>query len=123
MEDIFVFQGRLHRNVEKNINLHYYRVEMFYAVIDSQLQELNNRFNEVNMELLLYMVCLDPANSFSTYDKTKLFRFAEFYSNEFSTVELIALEHQLDNYILDVRSTTNFLKLWELVDLLKNWFN
>ena len=42
MEDMFVFQGRSRRNVEESTNLHYYRVEMFYAVIDSQLQELNN---------------------------------------------------------------------------------
>ena len=53
MEDMFVFQGRSHCNVEENTNFYYYRVEMFYAVIDSQLQKLNNRFNEVNMELLL----------------------------------------------------------------------
>ena len=72
MEDMFVFQWRSNRNVEESTNLHYYHVEMFYAVIDSQLQELINRFNEVNMELLLYMVCLDSVNSFSTYDKTKL---------------------------------------------------
>ena len=58
MEDIFVFQGKSRRNVKESTNLHYYRVEIFYAVIDSQLQELNNRFNEVNMELLLCMVGL-----------------------------------------------------------------
>ena len=72
MIDMFVFQGRSHRNVEESTNFYYYRVEMFYAVIDSQLQELNNRFNEVNMELLLCMVGLDPSNSFFSYDKTKL---------------------------------------------------
>ena len=63
---------------------------MFYVVIDSQSQELNNRFNEVNMKL--YMDCLNPTNSF-TYDKIKLLRFIEFYLNEFSTVKLIALEY------------------------------
>ena len=64
MEDMFLFQGRSHRYVKESTNLHYYRVEMFYAMIDSQLQELNNRFDEMNMELLL---CIDPVNSFSIY--------------------------------------------------------
>ena len=72
MRDMFVFQGRSRRNIEESTNLHYYNVEIFYAMIDSQFQELNNRFNEVNMQLLLCMVCLNPVNSFSTYDKTKL---------------------------------------------------
>ena len=71
------------------------------------------------MELLLCIVCLDPANSFSTYDKTKLLRFAEFYPNKFSAVELIALEHQLDNYILDVRSNNQFFEIMGVSGLAK----
>ena len=101
---MFVFQGRSYRNDEKSTNLHYYCVEMVYAMIDSQLQKLNNHFNEVNIELLLCMACLDPTNLFSTYDKTKLLQFAKFYPNEFLTVKLIAFEHQLDNYILSMHS-------------------
>ena len=83
---------------------------MFYAVIYSQSQELNNYFNEVNMKLLLCMDCFHPTNSF-TYDKIKLLRFIEFYPNKFSTVELIALEHQLDNYILGVHSNNQFFEI------------
>ena len=79
---------------------------MFYAVIDSQSQKLNNRFNEVNM-MLFCMDCLDPTDSF-TYDKIKLLRFAKFYPKEFLIVELIALEYQLDNYILDMRFSNQF---------------
>ena len=108
MEDVFVVQGRSRRNPQDNTNLHYYRVELFYTVIDLMLQELNNRFNEVNMELLLCMAYLDQSNSFSEYDKVKLLRFAEFYPSDFSTLELIVLEHQLDNYILDVRYNDQF---------------
>ena len=33
-------------------NLHYYRIEMFYEVIDLQHQELNNRFNDVNIKVI-----------------------------------------------------------------------
>ena len=84
---------------------------MFYVVINSQLQELDNHFNEVTMDLLLCMVCLDPANSFSVYDKTKLRQFTKFYPNDFLALELIALKHQLDNYILDVHSNSQFFEV------------
>ena len=53
MDDMFVARGRPRRNAQTMKNLYHYRVELFYIVIDMQLQELNNRFNEVNMELLL----------------------------------------------------------------------
>ena len=44
MEAIFVVSGRPWRNTQQNTNLHHYRVELFYTVIDMQLQELNNHF-------------------------------------------------------------------------------
>ena len=50
MDEIFVASGRPQRNTQQNTNLHYYRVELFYIVIDMQLQELNNRFSEVNTD-------------------------------------------------------------------------
>ncbi|XP_073153457.1 uncharacterized protein [Henckelia pumila] len=37
MEDLFVFHGRSRRNTEGRTNLHYFRVETFYEVIDLQL--------------------------------------------------------------------------------------
>ncbi|PIM99151.1 hypothetical protein CDL12_28358 [Handroanthus impetiginosus] len=40
------------RKVFKVTYLHHYRVELFYTIIDMQLQELNDWFNEVNTELL-----------------------------------------------------------------------
>ena len=44
MDEIFVVSGRLRHNTQQNTNLHNYRVELFYTVIDMQLQELNNHF-------------------------------------------------------------------------------
>ena len=34
MDDIFVARGRSRRNAHGMTNLHYYRVELFYAIID-----------------------------------------------------------------------------------------
>ncbi|XP_049405198.1 uncharacterized protein LOC125868628 [Solanum stenotomum] len=54
-------------------------VEVFYAVIDLQLLELNNSFNAVNIYLLLGMD-LSPDNSFINYDK-KIMKLATYYLN------------------------------------------
>ncbi|KAI8571906.1 hypothetical protein RHMOL_Rhmol01G0156700 [Rhododendron molle] len=43
-----------------------------------QLQELNSYFSKAAGELLLCVACLNPCNSFSSFDK-KLIRLVEFY--------------------------------------------
>ncbi|KAM3706247.1 hypothetical protein ACJW31_03G139100 [Castanea mollissima] len=78
MDEIFVVSGRPQRNTQQNTNLYHYHVELFYTVIDIQLQELNNRFSEVNTDLLLCMACLNPSNSFVAFDKEKLICLANF---------------------------------------------
>ncbi|GAV89310.1 Dimer_Tnp_hAT domain-containing protein/DUF4371 domain-containing protein, partial [Cephalotus follicularis] len=110
--------GRSRRNVEETTNLHHFRVEVFNIVIDLQIRELNDRFNEVNTELLICMACLDPSNVFSAFDKQKLICLAKFYPSDFSPVELMVLESQLGTYILDVRSRaelSNVMRISELV--------
>ena len=84
---------------------------MFYAVLDKQLQELNNRFNEVNSELLICLACLDPSDSFSAFNKQRLVRFAQFYPSDFSAVDLLALENQLANYIVDMQLNEEFCEV------------
>ena len=68
MDEIFVVSGRPWRNTQQNTDLHHYRVELFYTIIDMQLQELNNHISEVNTNLLLCMACLNPSNSFVAFD-------------------------------------------------------
>ncbi|KAJ8770690.1 hypothetical protein K2173_021337 [Erythroxylum novogranatense] len=82
MQDMFIVRRRSRRRSEDMTNLHHYRVELFYSVIDMQLQELNNRFDEFNTSLLLCMTCLDPKDSFSTFDKDKLIELAKFYPSD-----------------------------------------
>ncbi|KAK9733006.1 hypothetical protein RND81_04G037700 [Saponaria officinalis] len=66
-------------------NFDHFRVELFLSDIDLQLQELENRFDEVSKELLISMSSFSPANQFSSLDIRKLRRMDEFYLNEFST--------------------------------------
>ena len=53
MDHLFRTQGRSQSKAQKIKNLHRFRVELCYAILDMQLQELSNRFNETNIELLL----------------------------------------------------------------------
>ena len=76
MDNIFLARGQSRNKAHGMTNLHYYRVELFYAVIDMQLQELNNCFTESNTELLLCVSCLSPFDFFATFDKQKLIRLA-----------------------------------------------
>ncbi|XP_078172535.1 uncharacterized protein LOC144566387 [Carex rostrata] len=73
MEDLHVDDPQCPTNTT---NLHYYRVDMFYTVIDVQLRELNDRFTETNIELLICMSCLDPNNTFSSFNKDRLLQLA-----------------------------------------------
>ncbi|KAL0534767.1 hypothetical protein IC582_029060 [Cucumis melo] len=79
-----------------------------------QLQELDNRFIESSIELLLCMACVNPSNSFAAFDRQKLSRLAQFYPRDFSTIELSMLEDQLQNHIIDMRS--EFIELKSIGD-------
>ena len=72
MNDTFLTRGRPRRKAHEITNLYHYQVELFYVVIDMQLQKLNSRFTEVNTELLLCVACLNPCDSFIAFDKQKL---------------------------------------------------
>ncbi|XP_029150132.1 uncharacterized protein [Arachis hypogaea] len=55
--------------------------------------------------------CLNPRHSFFAFDKEKLIQLAQFYPLEFSSTQLLALDSQLENFILDVRSDDHFSDL------------
>nr|XP_028960025.1 zinc finger MYM-type protein 1-like [Malus domestica] len=46
MEEAFILPGRSRRNAPIKTNRHHYRVELFIYVIDEQITELEDRFNE-----------------------------------------------------------------------------
>ncbi|RWR88789.1 zinc finger MYM-type protein 1-like protein [Cinnamomum micranthum f. kanehirae] len=104
---LFVDRRRSRREVEVT-NLHHFRVEIFYAAIDMQLQELNHLFNDVNTELLLCVACLDPSDSFSAFNKERLVRLSQFYPDDFSDADRVMLDNQLQTYIIDMRTNSRF---------------
>ncbi|XP_075640500.1 uncharacterized protein LOC142612271 [Castanea sativa] len=117
MDEIFVVSGRPRHNTQENTNLHHYRVELFYTVIDMQFQELNNHFSEVNTNLLICMACLNPSNSFVAFDKEKLIHLVKFYPYDFPGTDILALDSQLQNFIFDMRNNDLFLKLQGVSEL------
>ncbi|KAK4257992.1 hypothetical protein QN277_007509 [Acacia crassicarpa] len=118
MESVLQVQGRIKRRGPVT-HLYHFKVDIFYAVIDTQLQELNDSFSEVSSNLLECMACLNPCNSFLAFDKNKLCEFAGYYPSDFDGNDFVMLEYQLDTYIADVQLDPDFLNLQGIADLAK----
>ncbi|XP_059461961.1 uncharacterized protein LOC132190954 [Corylus avellana] len=54
---------------------------------------------------------------FASFKKEKLLRLAKLYPNDFSAVQLITLDNQLETYIFDMRSSDEFATLKEIGQL------
>ncbi|XP_073036569.1 uncharacterized protein [Primulina eburnea] len=55
MDDTFTrwaLHGHPHRNPPEVTNLHHYRVDLFYGIIDMKLPELNDRFSDAGLKEL-----------------------------------------------------------------------
>ncbi|KAJ9166997.1 hypothetical protein P3X46_021682 [Hevea brasiliensis] len=103
MEDVHVARGRSRYRSKEMTNLHHY-----------YFQKLNNRFDEVNINLLLCMACLDPKDSFSAFDTGKLIQLIKFYPCENFPIVLIKLESQLKNFVFDMRMDKKFSEVSEI---------
>nr|XP_027108615.1 zinc finger MYM-type protein 1-like [Coffea arabica] len=117
MEDSIAIRGnaRRSRKGQTITNFHHYRVEIF--VVDLIIQEMNNRFSEVSMELLSCIACLDPKSSFSQFNVQKLLRLADLYPEDFSSNDYVYLESQLRNYIYNVQRDPQFSEVGDLGSL------
>ncbi|KAL7250692.1 hypothetical protein ACSBR1_012669 [Camellia fascicularis] len=117
MDDLYVPRGRSRCIDQEMTNSYHYFIKLFDFVIDMQLQELNNHFNEMNTELLLCVAFLNPSDSFVTFDTRKLIRFGQFYLKDFSAIELTTLPIQLENFIIDMWSSVEFSNLKGISDV------
>jgi hypothetical protein len=117
MDGNYVPFRRSSRFCAVQINDDRFRRQVYIGIIDRIIQELDTRFDEVNMELLSCMTALNPSNSFASFDANKVRRLAEFYPNDFSNSDVLRVEMQLDNYIDDMRRDVIFQGINNLVDL------
>ncbi|XP_070667963.1 uncharacterized protein [Malus domestica] len=117
MEDLHFVPGKSRRKSPRLTNFHYYRVDLYFQVLDTQLKELNDCFNKVNTELLLCMACLSLVNNFVSFDKAKIVRLTQLYPQDFDRMDLMNIPIQLDNYIHDMKMHSEFSSLRGIGDL------
>jgi hypothetical protein len=78
MDACFSSVERSHRKTKSVTVEHHYRV-------DHQLQELNNRFNEQAIKLLILSIALDPRNSYKLFNVEDICLLVDkFYHEDFS---------------------------------------
>ncbi|XP_073064150.1 uncharacterized protein [Primulina eburnea] len=92
-------RGRARRHQGNFTIEHHYRVDLFYATIDSQMQEINVRFNEDAVELLMLSSALNPQNAYDSLRYLDICKLVEkFYPQDFTSDEKERLEMQLKHY-------------------------
>jgi hypothetical protein len=96
---------------------HHFKNEIFIVVYNQVIVELNNYFTGRSTQLLRYISCLDPRNSFASYDKAQLIQLAKIYSADFSQYDVLILRYQLDIFIVDVRGNSDFANCKDLHNL------
>nr|XP_009599848.1 uncharacterized protein LOC104095413 [Nicotiana tomentosiformis] len=120
-DDLYVNSVRSRRKVADYTILHHYRVDVFFKIIDCQVQEINAPFNEVTTNLLIRVACLNPIHSFSSFDINKILRMVELYPDDFDEYLTVALKNHIETYIVDVHDVDErFSNLQGLVDLSEN---
>ena len=110
----------LHIESKKVTNLHY-NVEIFLAVINAILLEMNQWFTEISSELLVCMASLNPRSSFSNFNVDRLVSLLKFmlkismlrifycYRANLRTLSTVLGEL---NILVDVKNFQKLLKLW-----------
>ncbi|KAK9077454.1 hypothetical protein SSX86_005791 [Deinandra increscens subsp. villosa] len=108
------------RRSKTNItNRHHYEFDNFNTVLDMQIQELGNRFNEVTTELLACVATLNPHNNFCDFDIQKILRLSEMYPNDFNYEDKDKLEYEARYYIVNVKEDTRFANMNGISNLAK----
>jgi len=101
---------------------HHYHFDVFNAVIDFQLMELNSRFSEQTVELLTLSSALDPVDGFKSFDIDNICSLAEkFYPHDFTPNEVLALRRELEHYQIDVLSHPRFQNMASLSELCRRF--
>ncbi|XP_022014873.1 uncharacterized protein LOC110914386 [Helianthus annuus] len=118
MEDEYV--DPKNRRRKTNItNRHHFVVNNFNTVLDMQIQELGNLFNEVTTNLLTCMSTLSPRDNFSSFNKLNLLKLAEMYPYDFTFDEKDKLIDELGHYISNMKKDSRFDNLNGVSDLAK----
>ncbi|TYH00258.1 hypothetical protein ES288_A10G260000v1 [Gossypium darwinii] len=109
LKNVISFCETSDRNKKEDVTVeHHYRVDIFFATIDTQLQELKSRFNENVVELLTLTTALNPKEFFKLFDIDKICILKE------------GLPYELKHYELDVCKHPDLRKISTLSELCKS---
>ncbi|XP_042387454.1 uncharacterized protein LOC121979532 [Zingiber officinale] len=111
-------QGRARVRQDNFTIEHHYQVDLFYASIDSQLQEINGRFSDDAMEFLILSNALNPQNAMESFKIEDICKLVEkFYAQDFTKDEKEQLEMQLKHYEYNVVKGPNYKNLSTISEL------
>ncbi|OMO77763.1 Zinc finger, TTF-type [Corchorus olitorius] len=97
---------------------HHYKVDVFFATIDRQLNELNSRFNEQAVQLLTLSSALDPRDGFKLFETNAVCSLVEkFYPSDFTEQEKILLKYELQHYGLSMPKHLDMQNLSTVAEL------
>ncbi|PRQ22643.1 putative HAT dimerization domain, ribonuclease H-like domain-containing protein [Rosa chinensis] len=107
------------RACEQNItNEHYYRVNILNAVIDFQLAELDSRFQDNSLELLVLSATFDPRDNFVSFKSEDVSNLAlKFYSQDFTSSDMFAVDMECGYFLTDIQKDARFSKTNSVFDL------
>jgi len=95
-----------------------YHYDIFNSTIDFQLEELNSRFNDGIMKLLVLSSALEPKNNFKSFKVDAIYKLAEkFYLEDFNEQEMYYLRSQLEHYQIDVIHHESFQNMSTISEL------
>ena len=98
--------------------MHHYRVNIFYATIVSQLQELNYQFNEDAIELLRLSSALEPQEALKSFRSSDLCLLVKnLYPQDFTDYDKQLLEKELYHFEHNIVKDPEFKKLKSLYEL------
>ncbi|KAJ9186530.1 hypothetical protein P3X46_002092 [Hevea brasiliensis] len=97
---------------------HHFKVDIFCATIDCQLQELNSGFCDRALELITLSSSLNPKNAYRSFKIDDICNLVDkFYPKDFTEQEKMHLRFQLGHYELDIPKDPDFQNLATLFEL------
>ncbi|XP_061993306.1 uncharacterized protein LOC133711158 [Rosa rugosa] len=107
------------RACEQNItNEHYYQVNILNAVTDFQLAELDSRFTDNSLELLILSATFDPRDNFRSFKCEDVCNLAlRFYPHDFTSYDMLALDMECGYFLADIHKDPRFANTTTVSDL------
>ena len=100
---------------------HHYEVDIFNAVIDSQLFELNGRFNEQAMKPLTISFMLDPNDVYKSFNVDDICSLVKkYYPSHFTEQEKVNFKFQLEHYKLNILNHPKLRNLGTILNSIKD---